>query len=77
MKFLKYSIPLPEMAENVRMDAFVIGLEAKLHAEVVSHHPRTLEECMRGAQLVKDRNITLKLAITKEEPMALIRSPNQ
>ena len=61
-KFVNYSAPLPYMAESVLRDAFVTGLEPALQAEVISRHPLTLEECMKEAQLVNDRNLTLKLA---------------
>ncbi|TYK03703.1 retrotransposon protein [Cucumis melo var. makuwa] len=60
-KFVTYSAPLPYMAESVLVDAFVTGLEPSLQAEVISRHPQTLEECMREAQLVNDRNLALKL----------------
>ncbi|KAA0033101.1 retrotransposon protein [Cucumis melo var. makuwa] len=33
-----------------------------LKAEVIGQHPQTLEECMKEAQLVNDRNLALKLA---------------
>lgn len=61
-KFVNYSAPLPYMAESVLRDAFVIGLELTLQANVISRHPQTLEECMKEAQLVNDRNLALKLA---------------
>ncbi|TYK17993.1 Ty3/gypsy retrotransposon protein [Cucumis melo var. makuwa] len=61
-KFVNYSAPLPYMAESVLRDAFVIGLELALQAKVISRHPQTLEECMKEAQLVNDRNLALKLA---------------
>ncbi|KAA0063772.1 retrotransposon protein [Cucumis melo var. makuwa] len=61
-KFVTYSAPLPYMAESVLVDAFVTGLEPSLQAEVISRHPQTLEECMREAQLINDRNLALKLA---------------
>ncbi|KAL4023262.1 hypothetical protein IC575_017013 [Cucumis melo] len=60
-KFVTYSSPLPYMAESVLVDASVTGLEPSLQAEVISRHPQTLEECMREAQLVNDRNLALKL----------------
>ncbi|KAL4021138.1 hypothetical protein IC575_019929 [Cucumis melo] len=60
-KFVTYSAPLPYMAESVLVDAFVTRLEPSLQAEVISRHPQTLEECMREAQLVNDRNLALKL----------------
>ncbi|TYK14439.1 uncharacterized protein E5676_scaffold186G00980 [Cucumis melo var. makuwa] len=60
-KFVTYSAPLPYMAESVLVDAFVTGLEPSLQAEVISRHPQTLEECMKEAQLVNDRNLALKL----------------
>lgn len=46
--------PLPpeKMAESVLMDAFVMGLAPKLKAEVVSRHPRNLDECMREPNLL-------------------------
>ncbi|KAA0041915.1 uncharacterized protein E5676_scaffold306G001100 [Cucumis melo var. makuwa] len=50
------------MAESVLRDAFLTGLEPALQAEVVSRHPQTLEECMKAAQLVNDRNLALKLS---------------
>ncbi|TYJ99689.1 Transposon Ty3-G Gag-Pol polyprotein [Cucumis melo var. makuwa] len=50
------------MAESVLRDAFLTGLESALQAEVVSRHPQTLEDCMKEAQLVNDRNLALKLA---------------
>ncbi|KAL4018114.1 hypothetical protein IC575_021704 [Cucumis melo] len=61
-KFVTYSAPLPYMAESVLVDAFVTGLEPSLQAEVISRHPQTLEDCMREAQLVNDRNLALKLS---------------
>ena len=61
-KFVQYSAPLPHMAESVLLDAFVTGLEPTLQAEVISRHPQSLEECMKEAQLVNDRNLALKLA---------------
>ena len=61
-KFVNYSTPLPQMAESVLMDAFVTGLEPALQAEVISRYPQTLEECMKEAQLVNDRNLALQLA---------------
>ncbi|TYK02434.1 retrotransposon protein [Cucumis melo var. makuwa] len=60
-KLVTYSAPLPYVAESVLVDAFVTGLEPSLQAEVISRHPQTLEECMREAQLVNDRNLALKL----------------
>ncbi|KAA0036970.1 DNA-directed RNA polymerase III subunit 1 [Cucumis melo var. makuwa] len=60
VKFLNDSAPLPEMAESVLIDAFVTGLEPMLQAKVVSRHPKTLEACMKEAQLVNDRNLALK-----------------
>ncbi|KAA0033719.1 Transposon Tf2-6 polyprotein [Cucumis melo var. makuwa] len=62
-KFLEYSAPLPEIAESVLIDAFITGLETNLQAEVKSHHPMTLEECMREAQMVSDRDLAIKLAL--------------
>ncbi|TYK05651.1 Retrotransposable element Tf2 [Cucumis melo var. makuwa] len=62
-KFLEYSAPLPEMAESVLIDAFVTGLETNLQAEVKSRHPVTLEECMREAQMVSDRDLAINLAL--------------
>ncbi|KAA0056273.1 retrotransposon protein [Cucumis melo var. makuwa] len=56
------SAPLPYVAESVLRDAFLTGLEPALQAEVISRHPQTLEECMKEAQLVNDRNLALKLA---------------
>ena len=61
-KFVQYSAPLPHMAESVLLDAFMTGLESSLQAEVISRHPQSLEECMKEAQLVNDRNLALKLA---------------
>ncbi|KAA0042861.1 retrotransposon protein [Cucumis melo var. makuwa] len=61
-KFVNYSAPLPHMAESVLRDAFLTGLEPALQAEVVSRHPQTLEECMKAAQLVNDRNLALKFS---------------
>ncbi|TYJ98185.1 retrotransposon protein [Cucumis melo var. makuwa] len=61
-KFVNYSAPLPYMAESVLRDAFLTGLEPALQAEAVSRHPQTLEDCMKEAQLVNDRNLALKLA---------------
>ena len=61
-KFVNYSAPLPYIAESVLRDTFLIGLEPALKAEVVSRHPQTLEDCMKEAQLVNDRNLALKLA---------------
>ena len=61
-KFVNYSALLPYMTESVLRDAFVTELEPALQAEVISRHPLTLEECMKEAQLVNDRNLTLKLA---------------
>ncbi|KAL0560711.1 hypothetical protein IC582_001124 [Cucumis melo] len=61
-KFVIYSAPLPYMAGSVLVDAFVTGLEPSLQAEVISRHPQTLEDCMREAQLVNDRNLALKLS---------------
>ncbi|KAA0055953.1 putative reverse transcriptase [Cucumis melo var. makuwa] len=60
-KFVNY---LTHMAESVLRDAFVTGLEP-IQAEVISRHPHTLEECMKEAQLINDRNLALKLAITE------------
>lgn len=54
--------PLPDMAENVLQDAFFTGLKPSLQAEVISRHPQTLEECIKEAQLVNDRNLALQLA---------------
>ncbi|KAL0539505.1 hypothetical protein IC582_023720 [Cucumis melo] len=62
-KFLEYSAPLPEMAESVLIDAFVTGLETNLQAEVKSRHPVTLEECMREAQMVSDRDLAINIAL--------------
>ncbi|KAL4037971.1 hypothetical protein IC575_001574 [Cucumis melo] len=62
-KFLEYSAPLPEMAESVLIDAFITGLETNLQAEVISRHPMTLEDCMREAQMVSDRDYAIKLAL--------------
>ncbi|TYK26802.1 retrotransposon protein [Cucumis melo var. makuwa] len=62
-KFLEYSAPLPEMAESVLIDAFIIGLETNLQAEVKGRHPVTLEACMREAQMVSDRDLAIKLAL--------------
>ncbi|KAA0067146.1 ty3-gypsy retrotransposon protein [Cucumis melo var. makuwa] len=62
-KFVTYSAPLPYMAESVLVDAFVTGLEPSLQAEVISRHPQTLEECMKEAQLVNDKNLALKFTI--------------
>ena len=59
-KFVNYSAPLPHMTESVLRDAFLTGLEPNLQAEVVSRNPLTLEECMREAQLVNDRNLALQ-----------------
>ena len=64
-KFVNYSAPLPHMEESVLRDAFLTGLEPNLQAEVVSRYPQTLEDCMREAQLVNDRNMTLTM--TKAE----------
>ncbi|XP_038898276.1 uncharacterized protein LOC120085983 isoform X2 [Benincasa hispida] len=62
-KFVTYSTPLPDLAEEVLRDAFVNGLEPTLRAEVISRKPTTLEECMYEAQLVSDRNVALKIAL--------------
>lgn len=61
-RFVSYLAPLSHMVESVLRDAFVIGLKPALQAEVVIRHPQTLEECMKEAQLVIDRNLALKLA---------------
>ncbi|TYK31688.1 retrotransposon protein [Cucumis melo var. makuwa] len=61
-KFVNYSAPLPYMAESVLRDAFLTGLEPTLQAKVISRHPQTLEECMKEAQLVNDRNLVMNLA---------------
>ncbi|KAA0052342.1 ty3-gypsy retrotransposon protein [Cucumis melo var. makuwa] len=53
------------------MDAFIPGLEPELHAGVRSQHPKTLEECMKEAQLVNDRNVALKLALSEWRHMGL------
>ncbi|KAA0061430.1 retrotransposon protein [Cucumis melo var. makuwa] len=53
------------MAKSVLMDAFVTELEPTLQAEVKSQQPFTLEDCMREAQLVNDRNLALKLALNE------------
>lgn len=66
-KVLKYSAPLPDMAESILMDAFVTGLSLELRAEVVSRHPKNLDECMREAQLVNDHNTVLNLALNELE----------
>ncbi|KAA0033896.1 retrotransposon protein [Cucumis melo var. makuwa] len=47
--------PLPEMSESVLIDAFITGLETNLQAEVISHHPVTLEDCMREAQMAESQ----------------------
>ncbi|KAA0043267.1 Transposon Ty3-I Gag-Pol polyprotein [Cucumis melo var. makuwa] len=47
-----------------KMD-LTMRLELALQAEVVSRHPQTLEDCMKEAQLVNDRNLALKLAIAE------------
>lgn len=64
-KFVTYLAPLPHMEESVLRDAFLTGLEPNLQAEVVSRYPQTLEDCMREAQVVNDRN--LALTMTKAE----------
>lgn len=61
--FLNYSAPLPEMTESILIDAFVTSLEPTLQTELKSRHPITLEDCMREAQLVSDRNLALKLSL--------------
>ena len=48
-KFVQYFAPLPHMVKIVLLDAFVMGLEPTLQAEVISRHPQTLEECMNEA----------------------------
>ena len=73
-KFVTYSAPLPDMAESVLLDAFFTGLEPALQAEVISRHPQTLEECMKKAQLVNDRNIALKLAMEEMDKVEPKRS---
>ena len=50
------------MAESVLRDAFVTGLEPALQAKVINRHPQTLEECMKEAQLVNNKNLAMKLA---------------
>ena len=55
-KFVTNSAPLPHMRESVLCDTFLTGLEPKLQAEVDSRYPQTLEDGMREAQLVNDRN---------------------
>lgn len=64
-KFLSYFAPLPEMAESVLIDAFATGLEPTPQAEVKSCHRVTLEDCMREAQLVSDRDLAIKLALSE------------
>ncbi|XP_038893564.1 uncharacterized protein LOC120082453 [Benincasa hispida] len=50
-KFVTYSAPLPDLAEEVLKDAFVNGLEPTLRVEVISRKMITLEECIYEAQL--------------------------
>lgn len=50
------------MPESVFRDTFITYLELELQAEVRNCHLITLEDCMREAQLVDDRNVALKLA---------------
>ena len=60
-KFLNYSAPLPHMSKSVLRDVFVTGLESNLQAEVINRHPQTLEDCMKEAQLVNNRNLAFKI----------------
>ncbi|XP_038906781.1 uncharacterized protein LOC120092698 [Benincasa hispida] len=62
-KFVAYSAHLLDLTEDVLKDTFINGLEPTLRVEVISRKPTTLEECMREAQLVSDRNMALKLAL--------------
>lgn len=52
---------MSHMVESILRDAFLTSLEPALQAKFISRHPQTLEECMKKAQLVNDRNLTLKL----------------
>lgn len=60
-KFEIYSAPLPNTAEDVLEQAFLNGLSPEIRAEVKSRHPVGLDQCMKEAQAVRDRNIALKL----------------
>ena len=56
---------LSEMVESVLIDVFITGLETTLQAEVKSHHPITLEDYMREAQLVSDHDLAIKLTLNE------------
>lgn len=59
--FMSYSAPLPDLAEDVLENTFLLGLQPDIRAEVVSRTPIGLEDIMKQAQIVEDRNLTLKL----------------
>ncbi|KAL4030997.1 hypothetical protein IC575_009252 [Cucumis melo] len=60
-RFLNYSTLLLKMAKSVWINAFVTDLEPVLQVEVKSRYPIT----MRETQLVKDRNLALKMALNE------------
>lgn len=60
-KFEIYSAPLPNTAEDVLEQVFLNGLSPEIRVEVKSRHPVGLDQCMKEAQAVRDRNIALKL----------------
>lgn len=53
------------MTKSVLIDAFIVGLETTLQVEVKSRHPVNLKDCTREAQMVNDRDLTIKLALNE------------
>lgn len=76
-KFVTYLGPLPNMAKDVLKDAFVNGLWSKLCAEVLNRHPMGLDECMKEAQVIEDRNLALKLFLSESREGSLSKSEAQ
>lgn len=60
------------MAESVLMDAFGV-LSPELKAEVISRHPKNLDDYMKEAQRVNNRNVALSLALSNLGSMGLVK----
>ncbi|KAA0050483.1 uncharacterized protein E6C27_scaffold175G00980 [Cucumis melo var. makuwa] len=60
------------MANSVLMDVFMTGLKLVLEVEAMSHHPTSLVQCMKEAQLVWEDQELILFIINEEENEMLV-----
>lgn len=67
-RFEFFPATIPGLAEEVMENTFLSGLCLAIRAEVISRRPVGLDEIMKEAQLVEDRNLAIELAWEEIRP---------